>query len=333
MRILPAIASCFLIGFISCGPSAKNENQTDFFEIKTFVSLLEYDLGLLEDEIIKLSKTTQDLLENPVAKPSSVPAMDIDFSGVSFNSEPGADPEKSSIYFSASRQDQSAVQEMILMTNPLDDEFKKIIKKFPTVSQVYFNSKIQLNRLYPPYDVNAMIEPDLDLTKFSFYYKGDDKHNPSKGPVWVDEMYIDPVGRGWIITLAHPVYVGEDLKMVLGFDITLNDIIENYINKSKRELVIVDGNGTVVAGKAKAIEALALPSLKNYTYTQTITSDSYRKEEFNLFKSKDQNVRIIADKIINSNEQVLWLSENKTRLKILAKKMDKLNWYIIEIQF
>jgi C4-dicarboxylate-specific signal transduction histidine kinase len=146
-------------------------------------------------------------------------------------------------------------------------------------------------------------------------------------------MYIDPVGRGWMITLAHPVYVGEELKLVLGFDITLNDIIENYINKSKRELIIVDGKGTVVAGKAKAIEALALPSMKNYTYTQTITSDSYRKEEFNLFKSKDEDVRSIADRIINSNERRLWLSENKTKLKILSIKMEKLNWYVIEIQF
>jgi hypothetical protein len=291
MKILSAFTAFVLIGFISCGPSTNNEDQAEFFEIKTFVSLLEYDLGLFEDEIIKLGKITQNLLENPQETPFSLSAKDIDLTGVSLNSEPGADPEKSSIYFPTSGKDKSAVREMIFLTNPLDDEFKKIIENFPTISQVYFNSKIQLNRLYPPYDVNAMLEPDLDLTKFNFYYKGDQKHNPSKGPVWVDEMYIDPVGRGWMITLAHPVYVGEELKLVLGFDITLNDIIENYINKSKRELIIVDGKGTVVAGKAKAIEALALPSMKNYTYTQTITSDSYRKEEFNLFKSKDEDVR------------------------------------------
>lgn len=329
MKVVSLFLFFVFIGFISCKPSNDNGNSTDFYEINTFVSLLEYDLGLLEEEIIKLGKTSQDLLENPV----DVSGIDFKMEGISSNSEPGANPEYSSLYFSNFGKDREAIRQLILLTHPLDEEFKRITKKFPVVSQVYFNSKVQLNRLYPPFDVNAMLEPDLDLTKFNFYYEGDEKHNPSKGPVWVDEMYIDPVGRGWMVTLAYPVYAGGDLKMVLGFDITLNDIIENYINKSKQELIIVDGKGTVVAGKAKAIEALSLPSLKNYAYTQTITSDSYRKEDFNLFKSKDKNVRIIADKIINSKEEELWLSENNTNLKILAKKLSKLDWYVLEIQF
>lgn len=329
MKVSTFIAVFVFFSFVSCKHSGDNEAQADFFDINSFVSLLEYDLGLLEEEIIKLGKISQDLLENPV----SAPQKNFKMEGISSNSEPGANPEYSSLYFPTSGKDKEAVLQMIFMTNPLDEEFKKITKKYPIVSQVYFNSKVQLNRLYPPYNVNEMLDPDLDITKFNFYYEGDEKHNPSKGPVWVDEMYIDPVGRGWMVTLAHPVYVDGDLKMVLGFDITLNDIIENYINKSTQELVIVDGKGTVVAGKVKAIEALALPSLKNYAYTQTITSDSYRKEDFNLFKSKDKNVRIIADKIINAGEEILSLPENNTKLKILAKKMSKLDWYVLEIQF
>jgi hypothetical protein len=333
MKVLLLLLFFTLIGFASCKPSPEKEEQANFFEINTFVSLLEYDLGLLEDEITRLGKVSQELLENPTLPASALRDQDFNLTGISANSEPGADPEKSSLYFHTSGQDMSAVHEMILLTNPLDEEFNKVIKKFPTVSQVYFNSKVQLNRLFPPYDVNAMLEPNLDVTSFNFYYEADEINNPSKGPEWVDEMYIDPVGRGWMVTLTQPVYVDGDLKMVLGFDITLNDILENYIKKSKKELIIVDRKGTVVAGKAKAIEALALPSLKNYTYTQTITSDSYRKEDFNLFKSKDKNVRTLADKIINSNEKELWLSENKTKLKILTVKMDKLDWYVLEIQF
>lgn len=330
MKVSTLIAVFVFFSFVSCQPSSDNGAQADFFEINTFVSLLEYDLGLLEEEIIKLGATSQNLLENPAG---GIADSDFKMEGISSNSEPGANPEYSSLFFSNFGKDREAIRQMIILTNPLDEEFKKITEKYPTVSQVYFNSKVQLNRLYPPFNVEEMLEPDLDLTKFNFYYEGDEQHNPSKGPVWVDEMYIDPVGRGWMVTLAHPVYVDGDLKLVLGFDITLNDIIENYINKSTQELIIVDGNGTVVAGKAKAIEALALPSLKNYAYTQTITSDSYRKEDFNLFKSKDKNVRIIADKIINANEETLSLSENNAKLKILAKKMSKLNWYVLEIQF
>lgn len=332
---MKSLLYCFFFNFFiffSCSPSENKETETDFFEIKTFISLLEYDLGVLEDEIVRLGRSSEQLFDDKNRKLANADPNKYIITGVSANSEPGANPEKSSLFIPTISNNKEAVKELILLTNPLDEEFKRIVKELPVVSQVYFNSKYHLNRLYPPYDVN-LLEPDIDVTKFNFYYQGDEKNNPKRVPVWVDEIYIDPVGRGWMISLLNPVYAENELKMVLGFDITLNDIIENYINKTSSQLIIIDGTGTVVAGKAKAIEALSLPSLKNYTYTQTITSDSFRKEDFNLFKSKDKNVRVIADKIINSDEKILWLPEDKANLKILSQKMKKLDWYILEIQF
>ncbi|MCH6199170.1 Cache sensor protein [Aquiflexum sp. LQ15W] len=325
---------CFFsfICLFSCSQPKDSEGKTDFFEINSFISLLEYDLEVIEDEIVRLGRFSEELFQDKKAKLANADPDKYKIAGVSANSEPGADPEKSSLFIPTISDNKELVKELMLLTNPLDDEFKRIVKDIPVVSQVYFNSKYHLNRLFPPYDVN-LLEPDIDVTKFNFYYEGDEKNNPSKVPVWVDEIYIDPVGRGWMITLTNPVYAEGELKMVLGFDITLNDIIENYINKTSNQLLIIDGTGTVVAGKTKAIEALSLPSLKNYTYTQTITSDSFRKENFNLFKSKDKNVRIIADKIIDSNEKTLWLSEGKSKLKIICQKMTKLDWYVLEIQF
>ncbi|MCS4434389.1 PDC sensor domain-containing protein [Aquiflexum gelatinilyticum] len=325
---------CFFVSIclFSCSSPKESESTTDFFEINSFISLLEYDLEVIEEEIVRLGRFSENLFVDKKNKLANADPDKYKIVGVAANSEPGANPEKSSLFIPTISDNKEAVKELILLTNPLDDEFKRIVKEIPVISQVYFNSKYHLNRLYPPYDVN-LLEPDINVTNFNFYYQGDEKNNPSRVPVWVDEIYIDPVGRGWMITLTYPVYAENELKMVLGFDITLNDIIENYINKTSNQFLIIDGTGTVVAGKGKAIEALSLPSLKNYTYTQTITSDSYRKEDFNLFKSKDKNVRVIADKIINSGEKILWLSENKTKLKIICQKMSKLDWYVLEIQF
>lgn len=331
MKKISSLSFLVCLCLLSC--STSKEKDSEFFEINTFISLMEYDLGLLEEEIERLGKISEELFVDKENKLTKADPNKYKLTGISANSEPGADPEKSSLFVSKTAKNKEAVKELILLSNPLDVEFKRIVREFPVVSQVYFNSNLQLNRLYPPYDVNSMLEPNLDLTSFNFYYQGDEKNNPSKKPIWVDEMYIDPVGRGWMITLTNPVYAEDELKMVLGFDITLNDIIENYISKTSAQLIIIDGKGTVVGGKAKAIETLSLPSLKNHTYVQTIISDNFRKEDFNLFKSKDKNVRVIADKIINLGEQIMWLSEDKTSLKILSQKMTKLDWYILEIQF
>jgi C4-dicarboxylate-specific signal transduction histidine kinase len=178
-----------------------------------------------------------------------------------------------------------------------------------------------------------MLEPNLDLTSFNFYYEADQSNNPERKPVWVDAMYIDPVGRGWMITLTRPVYHNDELKLVLGMDITLNDIIENYVNKTNHQILIVDREGTVVAGKSKTIEVFSLPPLKNHTYTQTITSDSFRKEDFNLFKSRSKEVRRIAGEIINGQKNEVWMTLGQRQIKIVSKKMSKLDWFVLEVFF
>lgn len=321
----------FLFLLLSCRGQDNTSTNPDLFGVNTFISLLEYDLAKLEDEIEMLAGISENLFDRQAELIAGGDRSKYLIEGISANAEPGADPSKSSLYLSKLGQDKKAVEDLILVTNPLDSAFIKLVNKFPVVSQVYLNSPLQLNRLYPPYDVNAMLEPDLNLTAFNFFYEADQSHNPGKKAVWVDEMYIDPVGRGWMITLAYPVYHEDQLQFVLGLDITLNDIIENYINKSSHQLLIVDKDGTVVAGKSKTIEAFSLPPLKNHTYTQTITSDNFRKEDFNLFKSRDEEVRRIADRIINHKEQELWMSNGPRKVKIVSRKMNKLKWFVLEI--
>jgi hypothetical protein len=329
--------SLYLVLFLllivcSCSPSASTENAEHWFELEAMASLMDHDLRGLEEDIKSLGEFTEDLYENQDEWISKADKSKYIIKGVAANSAPNADSTMSSLYIPDMGQDLEAVKRMIYITNPLDSLFKEIVKRKKVVSQVYFNSSTQVNRLYPPYDVYNMLEPDLDLTSFNFYYLADEKHNPSKSTVWVKDIYIDPVGRGWMISLLQPVYHRSKLMMVFGFDITVNDIIESYINKSNRILLIVDATGTVVAGKNKAIEALSFPPLKNHTYTQTITSDSFRVEDFNLFKSKSKEVRKMASDIILAGEKIFVLDDDSDKMIIRAQKIDRLNWFILDLE-
>ncbi|MFD2203383.1 Cache sensor protein [Shivajiella indica] len=317
----------------SCSQSQKSKSEDVELELQTFISLLEYDFKVLEDEIKNLGNFVHYLFENKEKILSKADKNKYKFRGAFSNVSPNSDPNLSTIYISETSENKQEALELLYLTNSLDSAFRAIIDKHPVVSQVYFNSQLQINRLYPPYDAFSMLDPDLDVTSFNFYYFADEQHNPSKETIWVDETYVDPVGKGWMISLLNPIYFENDLKMVLAFDITLNDIIEAYLDKFDSNFVIIDSTGKLVAGKAKGIEALSLPPLKNHTYTQTITSDSYREEDFNLFSSKNREVRKLASQIILSSEDEYILRDSGVEIKVSAAKMSKLNWYVLDLTF
>lgn len=318
--------------FFSCGSSSNNMDQSNPKNVESFIALLEFDLKILEDEIILLSSEAEQLFDHKeeIIKKAQKNPLKIE-NGIA-NAAPGGDPNRSTLYISSMAKDKSALEDLIYLTDSLDFNFKEIVREHKVVSQVYLNSPLQINRLFPPFDPASLFLPDLDVTSFIFYYEADLVHNPAKGPVWLKEIYLDPAGKGWMISLLHPVYYQGDLKMVLGFDITVNVILEFYLNRYPNQIIIIDETGTVVAGKSKAIEALSLPPLINHTYIQTITSNNFRMENFNLFKSKNKEVRKMATHFILEQGNLFQLEEGRGSIKIHAKKMDLLNWYVLDLE-
>jgi hypothetical protein len=333
MDVRTVFFSILLLMGSSCSHSEKSNLDKVELELNAFISLIEYDFQTLEEEIEELGEFVMNLYENEEVILSKVNKNKYKFIGGFSNVSPNEDSNLSTIYISEKAMDREEAMKLLYLTNPLDSAFKAIIEKYPVVSQVYFNSDLQINRLYPPYDAFSMLEPDLDLTSFNFYYLADEHYNPNKEIVWIDEIYADPVGKGWMISLLNPVYVGEDLKMVLAFDITLNDIIESYLDKFDRNFVIIDSTGKLVAGNSKGIEALSLPPLKNHTYTQTITSDSFKIDDFNLFRSKSKEVRKLASQVILANEVEHTLNDSGLEINISVAKMATLNWYVLDLTF
>jgi len=318
--------------FISCSFSSEKKDDFKDGDLESFITLLEFDLKILEDEIISLAAESEGHFENKeeIIKKSKQNPLIIE-NGIA-NAAPDGDPNRSTLYISSLAEDDQSLQDLVFLTDSLDFNFRRIVRKHEVVSQVYLNSPLQLNRLFPPFDPVSLFLPDLDVTSFNFFYKADLANNPEKGPVWLNEIYLDPAGKGWMISLLHPVFYQEELQMVLGFDITVNDILEFYLSRYSNQMVIIDYAGTVVAGTSKAIEALSLPQLINHTYIQTITSDNFRMEDFNLLKSKSREVRKMATHFISDKGSSFLLKEGKESVNIRAKKMGLLNWYVLDLQ-
>lgn len=237
----------------------------------------------------------------------------------------------SSIILLNTSPDPTKAQEEILITNFLDEAFRDFYFKNRLVTQVYSNSSLQLSRVFPAYDAQNLVDPNLDVTKFNFFYEADRAHNPGKGLVWIPDAYVDPAGKGWILSLVHPIYERDSLFAVLGVDFTVDNIIESYLEEYDGELLLVNGKGDIVAGKSGAIEAISMPPLKNHVYRETVRSENFRVSDFNLFNSKSKEVRVMAEEILLNGKGEFQFRDEKTLLKAYCRPFRSIDWFLIEI--
>ncbi len=195
------------------------------------------------------------------------------------------------------------VQEVAYLTEPMDAELKRICKETPSVVQAYYNDRNSLNRIYPWMDVLTQYEPKMDIPKFNFYYLADAEHNPSRKGVWVDEPYVDPAGRGWMISAIAPVYSGTELLGVVGLDVTLDTISERYMEHSKKPVAVFARTGVLVAATEDAIAIMEMPRIKEHRYLETVKKDTYKADDYNVTKSPNRAIRQISERLTTAHSQ------------------------------
>ncbi|GAB3648032.1 hypothetical protein GCM10028791_11120 [Echinicola sediminis] len=325
--------------FLSFSYGCKEEEQREvhaecFALLDSAVTSMEAEMRPLEDEVGKLAAFTENLFiyRDEFAHKASKEQYKQSQSGVIYREAEGEG--ESSVYVSFLTPDAKKAIHQVYYTEALDSAFAAIQCNIPLVCQVYFNTRLQMCRIYPPVDVLNVFEEDLDLTMFNFYYMADEVRNPERKSKWVEDIYVDPAGRGWILSLIHPVFYNQELEGVIGLDITVNDLIDRFLSYGDKRLVLIDGEGNVVAGTSEAIELLNLPPLRNHTYVQTINADNFRKEDYNLFKSKSKEVRQMVSKFLleKDNMYILGGEQRSHEYTVLCRQMNLLNWYVLELE-
>ncbi|WP_375583553.1 cache domain-containing protein [Cyclobacterium xiamenense] len=331
MKYLFFIVFSILLFSVACQSDSGSEELYHLQMLDSVIRKVEADLLPLEADIFALARFSSSLFQKSDSLISKVDKSKFftDENGFFYN--PNESGMESTVFISLTSEDKERARREVFTTEPMDEAFRGIVAQREMVCQVYFNAASNFSRLYPPYDLLNSIDPALDVTAFNFYYQADQERNPSKDAVWLEEVYIDPVGRGWILSLVHPVYFGDELKGVLGFDITLSDLMNAFLEKSNKKLMLVDSQGTIVAGKAEAIEALSMPPLKNHAYLQTIHSDNFRKEDFNLFKSKSKEVRRMGSKFLLEKENYHSFELGGRLFEAYCKRMNLMGWYLLDI--
>ncbi len=327
----PALLIMLVVLLFACDTKPKkNDFSKTILKIEQKAQNINNELKQIRLEADKLAQIISQLY---VKQDSILPTIDkskytLSDNGVFYKPK---DDGGSAIYISAAKRGLQIVKNVAYFSELMDSELIRVTNQYEAVVQAYYNDCNNLNRIYPFIDVLAQYEPALDITSFNFYYLADEKHNPERKSVWVEEAYVDPAGRGWMVSAIAPVYYKDKLVGVPGIDITTNTLTEAYLSEDDN-IVIIDKHGVIVTAKDYSINLLSLPPLKDHRYIETIKMDTYRRNNYNLLKSKEKNVRAMAKKIIEDGETKVEFMTKNSKYIAFAQPINQLSWVLIDFE-
>lgn len=163
---------------------------------------------------------------------------------------------------------------------------KAIKQAHPLIASIYFNTYDSLNIIFPYIDVTSQYSTHMNIPTYNFYYEADKAHNPEREVTWTD-VYLDPAGHGWIASCIAPVYDKDFLEGVVGIDVTVSTITEHVLDMNipwDGYGILVGEDGTILALPGKGEKEWGLSELTDHSYSEAIFEDTFKPEQFNLYK-------------------------------------------------
>jgi len=237
-----------------------------------------------------------------------------------------------SLYYGARATIGEKEKRKVFLSESFDDMLKYTVDKSDLIVASYFNSFDSMNRLYPFIDnVYSQYDPYMKIEEYNFYYEADKEHNPKKDAVWTS-AYLDPAGQGWMVSCIVPIYKGEFLEGVTGLDVTIDSFIKNILNLKlpwSAQAFLVSNDGLILAMPQKVEEIFHLNELKNHTYTNVVTEDNLKPEEFNIYKNPKLS-RYFGNLLHSDTFMVQSTIDNKEYI-IAQSNIEQTNWKLFVI--
>jgi len=107
----------------------------------------------------------------------------------------------------------------------LDFHAPGIMEAFPSLLAVYAIDTRGVTRYYPNINLASILPPDFDATKRPYFSITAPLFNPQRLPRWTIP-YADATGGGLVVTVAAPVYDGDQFTGIVAADMQLAGITE-----------------------------------------------------------------------------------------------------------
>ena len=224
----------------------------------------------------------------------------------------------------------------IINTEVFDNTFKSVVDNNKMIVAAYFNSYDNMSRYYPFIkEIYNTFPRELILENYDFYNKANLKNNPEKKVVWTD-VYLDPLGQGWMISAIAPIYYNNFLEGVTGIDVTINSIIDNFLDFKlpfRGSSFLIDKDGKVIAMTKKIENILQVKNHKSYTYEKNkrIRKTIYPNNKNNIFENKNKKLVEVLRKVVNGSKSSFDVSINDNKYILFADKLNRTPWFLVSL--
>ncbi len=193
------------------------------------------------------------------------------------------------VFYSAATAKGPAEFEKLERLATVDSLLRDVTLANPLIVQAYLNTNDSMTRIWPWIDAAAVFDPALQVPDFNFYYEADAARNPLRAVVWTD-AYVDPAGKGWLVSAIAPVYRGESLEAVVGADVTIDRVVADVLDREfpwQGFLLLIGKSGTLLALPPQGEKLFALKELTAHDYVDAIRADTFKPEQFNVYRRAD----------------------------------------------
>ena len=200
-----------------------------------------------------------------------------------------SDDGGAAVYWSSLATKGPAAYDRLERLASVDPLMRDITLANPLIVQAYLNTHDSLNRIWPWIDAASVYDPAMNIPDFNFYYEADARHNPTRSVVWTD-AYVDPAGKGWLVSAIAPAYRGDFLEAVVGADVTIDRIVADVLGQHvpwQGFLLLIGKSGTLLALPPQGEELFNLRELTRHDYVDAIRADTFKPEEFNVYRRPD----------------------------------------------
>jgi GAF domain-containing protein/HAMP domain-containing protein len=131
----------------------------------------------------------------------------------------------------------------------LDFSAPAILQEHPSLLALYAINTRGVTRYYPNIDLASVVPPDFNTTKRPYFLVASPLFNPQRLPRWTIP-YEDATGGGLVVTVAAPVYEGDEFIGVIAADMQLTQITQQIsaIKMGKTGYAfMIDDAGRIIA--------------------------------------------------------------------------------------
>lgn len=327
-RLIPLIAILF---FFSCNKPLKPDFDKESAKLKKTGQQIEDTFLKIISETDKLAHYVQKLYtskETYNENSDSSIYSEIE-GGILY--KPGNDGN-AAVYVSGQVPVNNTIRKIVHFTSPVDSLLKKLVLDLgPLVVQSYFCEHHSYFRIYPFLDVLNQFQPKMNILDYNIYYLADKENNSERKALIIDNPYVDPAGRGWIISSVAPVYSNNILQGVVGLDISIDAMHKKFLTPDASDIILLDSSGIIIMMDETKTGLFEVPSLKSHKYIETIRNNEYLGEDFNLLYSKNKNIRTAFTELMHNNKMYTTVKIDDNEYYLIAYKIEKLNWFLIKV--